>query len=37
MGKVYNKDNKIIITDENGREMEFPKEQVAKTRLAVIF
>ena len=35
--KGLTKDNKIIITDENGREMEFPKEQVAKTRLAVIF
>ena len=30
-------DNKIIITDENGSEIEFPREQVAKTRLAVIF
>ena len=35
--KGLTKDNKIIITDEKGREMEFPKEQVAKTRLAVIF
>ena len=35
--KGLTKDNKIIITDENGREMEFHKEQVAKTRLAVIF
>ena len=30
-------DNKIIITDENGSEIEFPREQVAKARLAVIF
>ena len=30
-------DNKIIIEDENGSEIEFPREQVAKTRLAVIF
>ena len=30
-------DNKIIIEDENGNEIEFPKEQVAKTKLAVIF
>ena len=27
----------ITITDENENRMEFPKEQVAKTRLAVIF
>ena len=30
-------DNKIVITDEKGEEIEFPREQVAKTRLAVIF
>lgn len=30
-------DNKIVITDENEKEIEFPREQVAKTRLAVIF
>lgn len=30
-------ENKIIITDENDNEIEFPREQVAKTRLAVIF
>lgn len=30
-------DNKIIITDENDETMEFPREQVAKTGLAVIF
>ena len=29
-------DNKIVITDEKGEEIEFPREQVAKTRLAVI-
>ena len=30
-------DNKIVITDEKGEEIEFPREQVAKARLAVIF
>ena len=30
-------DNKIVITDEKGEEIVFPREQVAKTRLAVIF
>ena len=30
-------DNKIVITDEKGEEIEFPSEQVAKARLAVIF
>ena len=30
-------DNKIVITDEKGEKIEFPREQVAKTRLAVIF
>ena len=30
-------DGIITITDENENRMEFPKEQVAKTRLAVIF
>lgn len=30
-------DNKIVITDENDETMEFPREQVAKTGLAVIF
>ena len=30
-------DNKIVITDEKGEEIEFPRAQVAKTRLAVIF
>ena len=30
-------DNKIVITDEKGEEIEFPREQVVKTRLAVIF
>ena len=30
-------DNKIVITDEKGEEIEVPREQVAKTRLAVIF
>ncbi len=30
-------DNIITITDEKGKEIEFPIEQVAKTRLAVIF
>lgn len=35
--KGLTEDNKIVITDENGSEIEFPREQVAKTRLAVIF
>ena len=35
--KGLTEDNKIIIEDENGSEIEFPREQVAKTRLAVIF
>lgn len=30
-------DGKIIITDENDKRIEFPREQVAKTKLAVIF
>lgn len=30
-------DNKIVITDGNNKEIEFPREQVAKTRLSVIF
>ena len=30
-------DNKIVITDEKGEKIEFPREQVAKARLAVIF
>ena len=30
-------DGIITIIDENENRMEFPKEQVAKTRLAVIF
>ena len=30
-------DGKIIIKDEKGNQIEFPEEQVAKTRLAVIF
>ena len=30
-------DNKVVITDEKGEEIVFPREQVAKTRLAVIF
>ena len=35
--KGLTEDNKIVITDENEKEIEFPREQVAKTRLAVIF
>ena len=35
--KGLTEDNKIVITDENGSEIEFPREQVAKARLAVIF
>ncbi|MCI6853797.1 MAG: ribosome maturation factor RimP [Firmicutes bacterium] len=35
--KGLTEDNKIVITDENEEEIEFPREQVAKTRLAVIF
>ena len=35
--KALTDDNKIVITDEKGEEIEFPREQVAKTRLAVIF
>lgn len=35
--KSLTEDNKIVITDENEKEIEFPREQVAKTRLAVIF
>lgn len=35
--KGLTEDNKIAITDENEKEIEFPREQVAKTRLAVIF
>ena len=35
--KGITEDNKIVITDENEKEIEFPREQVAKTRLAVIF
>ena len=30
-------DDKIIIKDEKDNQIEFPKEQVSKTRLAVIF
>ncbi len=30
-------DEKIIITDEKDKRIEFPREQVAKTKLAVIF
>ncbi len=30
-------DGKIIITDEQDNRIEFPREQVAKTKLAVIF
>jgi ribosome maturation factor RimP len=30
-------DGKIIIKDEKDNQIEFPKEQVSKTRLAVIF
>lgn len=35
--KGLTEDNKIVLTDENEKEIEFPREQVAKTRLAVIF
>ena len=35
--KGLTEDNKIVITDENEKEIEFPRGQVAKTRLAVIF
>ena len=35
--KGITEDNKIVLTDENEKEIEFPREQVAKTRLAVIF
>ena len=30
-------DGKIILTDEKDNRIEFPREQVAKTKLAVIF
>ena len=30
-------DGKIILTDEQDNRIEFPREQVAKTKLAVIF
>jgi len=30
-------DDKIVIMDEKGTEMEFPKEQVAKTKLKIVF
>ena len=37
-GKLVGIENdKIIITDENDKRIEFPREQVAKTKLAVIF
>lgn len=35
--KGLTEDNKIVLTDENEKEIEFPREQVAKIRLAVIF
>ena len=30
-------DGQIVIIQENGTEIAFPKEQVAKTKLTVIF
>ena len=30
-------DDHVVITDENNNELNFPAEQVAKTRLAVVF
>ncbi len=37
-GRLVGMENdKIIITDENDKRIEFPREQVAKTKLAVIF
>lgn len=30
-------DEHVVITDENNNELKFPAEQVAKTRLAVVF
>ena len=30
-------DGKVVIRDDNEREMAFPLEQVAKTNLAVVF
>ena len=35
--KGLTEDNSIVITDEKEEEIEFPREQVAKARLAVIF
>ena len=34
---IASKDDKIIIKDKDGKEIVFPKEQVAKVRLAIIF
>lgn len=30
-------DDHVVITDEKNNELKFPAEQVAKTRLAVVF
>ena len=35
--KGLTEDNSIVITDEKEEEIEFPREQVAKARLAVMF
>ena len=35
--KGLTEDNSIVITDEKEEEIEFPREQVAKAKLAVIF